>query len=218
MQTLTAVQSFVLASSSRRHTMIRQFPDHFRSIDMRRRTMLRLTLAIFTILTLSFGPAVESTRASGGWLQFKNETSSRVYVAVLYLDEARCGTDGWTQRGWWTIQPGETVSTIQMSSKTHYYYYAETSDGHSWPSEALTSYVPNSEFTDCYGNVRPDLPGYHRVGMMAIKVEDTDRGHVISLTPIPGSLDDPCGGGLSCDHRTVGVSPPDDCPWYNPFC
>ena len=191
--------------------MIGRFPDHFRSIDMRRRTMLRLTLAIFTILTLSFGPAVESTRASGGWLQFRNGSNSRIYVAVLYLDEARCGTDGWTQRGWWTIQPGETVSTIQMSSNTHYYYYAETSDGHEWSSEALTSYVPNSEFTDCYGNVRPDLPGYHRVGMKLIKVDDTDREYIRCLWTTHS-----CSSGPSSDNNAVGAPPSPNCHWYNP--
>jgi uncharacterized membrane protein len=114
--------------------MIGRFPDHFRSIAMRGRTMLRLTLAMLTVLTLGLGPVLGTAQASGGLLQFKNETSSVIYVAVLYRDEARCGTDGWTQRGWWTIQPGKTVGTIKMSSNSNYYYYAHSTNGTNTPS------------------------------------------------------------------------------------
>ena len=159
----------------------------------------RLFLIAAVVAVLGFGPYLGTTRASGGWLKFKNEHSAHVDVVVWYLDEDRCGPDGWIVRGWWNLDPGDEVTTIQMSSNTYYYYYADATDGVEWSSPTNGAWVPYSVFNECEHTNRNYSPGpdYHWVGMKAIKVDDTDRGYVMSLTS-PNSCPQPPspGGGV----------------------
>ena len=169
----------------------------------------RMVGIVVVVALLGFGPYLGTTRASGGWLKFKNETSSRVYVAVWYLAEAQCGTDGWMSEGWWTLDPGEEATTIQMGSNSYYGYYAHSTGGLlEWSSESYGAWVPSSVFTECRHDNGSYSPGsdYRWVGMKVFQVDDTDRGFIMSLTS-PG---DSCSGGFCGDNVTVGVPFDDD--------
>jgi hypothetical protein len=164
----------------------------------------RVVLITTLVALLGLGPYLATTRASGGWLKFKNEHSARVDVAVWYLDESKCGPHGWMSEGWWNLDPGEVATTIQMSSNTYYYYYARASDGVVWSSTTNGAWVPSTIFTECEHDNRSYSPGpgYRWVGMKALKVEDTDRGYIMSLTS-PNSCPQPPspGGGVGV-HRS----------------
>jgi hypothetical protein len=155
------------------------------------------------VTVLGFGPYLGTTEASGGWLKFKNEHSARIDLAVWYLDEADCGTDGWMVKGWWTLEPGQEVTTIQLSSNSYYYYYADATDGVKWSSSTTGAWVPYSAFNECE-HANPNYspgPDYFWAGAQAIHVDDTDRGFIMSLTS-PGSSG---GGGFEGDVVLVPI-------------
>jgi uncharacterized membrane protein len=163
----------------------------------------RVVLIAVIVTVLGFGPYLGTTRASGGWLKFKNETSSRVDVAVWYLDEAQCGADGWMSEGWWNLDPGEEATTIQMGSNSYYGYYAQSTDGGEWSSASYGAWVPSRVFTECRYDNRSYSPGsdYRWVGMKVFQVDDTDRGFIMSLTSPGGSG----GGNLDGDVVLVPI-------------
>ena len=58
-----------------------------------------------------------------------NTCSFNIAVALYYMDL----DDTWISRGWWTIAPGDTVTTDAMSRNAYLYFYAENKEqGRTW--------------------------------------------------------------------------------------
>ncbi|MTJ09426.1 DUF1036 domain-containing protein [Anabaena sp. UHCC 0253] len=52
--------------------------------------------------------------------QFTNETNGKIYLAFGYWDRIE---DDWISEGWWTIQPGCTITPYAKQLLNRYYYY-----------------------------------------------------------------------------------------------
>lgn len=82
-------------------------------------------------------------------LNFRNSTSSTVYVAIGYLNYG-CSPVTYAKIGWYRLFPGETrqVWSGYAGGRT-FFYYAEDSFGRSW-SGAYFTQVPNQAFHLCW--------------------------------------------------------------------
>jgi Protein of unknown function (DUF1036) len=62
-------------------------------------------------------------------IRFTNETSSTVWVAVMFYSPDGCAAYGqWGTRGWWQIAPGGTAFALRTNNR-YAGYYAESANG-----------------------------------------------------------------------------------------
>jgi uncharacterized membrane protein len=143
-----------------------------------RRAVLRVALAVLATLVVGFAPGLAHNQASAvsparGNLNFVNQTDTTLWIAISYLDEGHCGTDGWVARGWWELAPGEIKGVHQLyeGHNRNFYYYAYGEDGTtSFPGSA-TTYVDNlASFFWCERDVRYH-PDVDTVGMRKIEID-----------------------------------------------
>ncbi|WP_255498396.1 DUF1036 domain-containing protein [Nakamurella sp. PAMC28650] len=84
-------------------------------------------------------------------LCFQNNYSSPLSVAVMWWNPDGCGDYGnWGTRGWWNLNPGETVHTDVWTANRYFYFYAEAWDGGVW-SGPYGAQVPYESFDSCAG-------------------------------------------------------------------
>jgi hypothetical protein len=67
-------------------------------------------------------------------LCFSNGYSSPLSVATMWYSPGTCGGDGgdWETRGWWNLNPGDSVSTNVWTDNRYFCFYAEAWDGAVW--------------------------------------------------------------------------------------
>jgi hypothetical protein len=66
-------------------------------------------------------------------LCFTNSYSSPVSVSVMWYSPDTCGGVGdWDVRGWWNLNPGDTVHTNVWTYNRYFCFYAEAWDGAVW--------------------------------------------------------------------------------------
>lgn len=103
-------------------------------------------------------------------LSFHNKTNLILYLVVAYYDP-QCQDEGnipWRKRGWWTIQPNETVNVWNGSANNkEFLYFAEDSNRTvSWSGDRYT-HIPYTEFTRCW-NITGNESG-RRLGLRVFK-------------------------------------------------
>jgi uncharacterized membrane protein len=82
-------------------------------------------------------------------VHFQNNTSVRVWVAMMYQDTGGCGDyGGWATKGWWNIGPGEDKHPINTNNR-YFYFYAEAEDGRIWTGPFGPIYVYDTAFDSC---------------------------------------------------------------------
>jgi hypothetical protein len=64
------------------------------------------------------------------WLQYSNQYSSGLYLAVGYYSPGCDGSD-WASSGWYRIQAGQTA-TVLWTTNDYSTFYAEADDGAYW--------------------------------------------------------------------------------------
>src|SRR5664280_2303568 len=58
-------------------------------------------------------------------VRFQNNYSSPLSVAVMWWDPDGCGDDGnWGTRGWWNLDPGQSVGTNVWTANRYFYLWA----------------------------------------------------------------------------------------------
>jgi hypothetical protein len=84
-------------------------------------------------------------------LCFKNNYSSPLSVAVMWYDTSDCGGEGgnWANKGWWNLNPGETVHTDVWTANRYFYFYAEAEDGSVWGGDYGPVYCTYQAFQGC---------------------------------------------------------------------
>ena len=98
--------------------------------------------------------------------QFQNSYRTTVWVVGIFYDPPDCtGYGNWMIRGWWEIEPGQTVAAFE-STNQYAGYYAEAADGSYWAGSYGPYLVTNSVISLCYDN-RPAPPNF-AVGMRLI--------------------------------------------------
>lgn len=113
-------------------------------------------------------------------LHFRNETSSEVWVAIMFYSPDGCANDGkWGTRGWWAMQPGGESYVVNTNNR-YAYFYAEATDGAVWAGAYGDVYVHQQAFDSCLG-IGDNNPNTRVVGMREIDMQDTDR-HYVNLT------------------------------------
>ncbi|GKS69361.1 hypothetical protein W03_13650 [Nitrosomonas sp. PY1] len=122
------------------------------------------------------------------WFQFKNSTSSTVWVAFQWYSPNSCANDAqhdgglWETKGWYSIAPGQTKivfgSDLQSTGNRYYYWYAESSNGSVW-SGAYNTYVPSTAFDWCLntGSTNSRIVGFRE------KYIGTSNNYTVNLTP-----------------------------------
>ena len=75
-------------------------------------------------------------------LNFCNQASSNVSVAIGYKDN-----DSWTSEGWWTVAPGDCTTPVAGDLKNRYYYYRLTSPDIDFPTEDYFFCTSSKAFT-----------------------------------------------------------------------
>lgn len=69
-------------------------------------------------------------------LLLQNKCTHDVSVALYYMDL----DDAWIARGWWTVKPGDTVTTDAMTRNSYVYFFAENQTaGRKWDGEGKES-------------------------------------------------------------------------------
>ena len=89
-------------------------------------------------------------------LSFKNNYSSTLSVAVMWFDNSSrgCGGDGgnWGTKGWWNINPGDTVHTDVWTANRYFCFYAEAEDGTIWGGDYGPVSATYEAFQGCVGS------------------------------------------------------------------
>ncbi|HJT93578.1 MAG TPA: DUF1036 domain-containing protein [Mycobacterium sp.] len=84
-------------------------------------------------------------------IRFTNETSSTVWVAVMFYSPDGCAAYGmWGTRGWWRIEPGATAFALRTNNR-YAGYYAESANGKTWSGDRGPVYVYQQAFDSCIG-------------------------------------------------------------------
>jgi len=82
-------------------------------------------------------------------VHFRNGYTSRIWIAIMRYDPAGCGQYGnWATKGWWSIQPGESVYAFNTNNR-YFCYYAEAQDGRVWSGPYGPIYVYREAFDSC---------------------------------------------------------------------
>ena len=89
-------------------------------------------------------------------LNFCNQASSNVSVAIGYKDN-----DSWTSEGWWTVAPGDCTTPVAGDLKNRYYYYRLTSPDIDFPTEDYFFCTSSKAFT-IVGDTDCQARGYDR--------------------------------------------------------
>lgn len=117
------------------------------------------------------------------WFQFKNSTSSTVWVAFQWYSPISCAKEGlWSTKGWYSIAPGQSKivfgSDLQSTGSKYYYWYAESSNGAVW-SGAFNTYASNKAFDWCLntGSTNSRILGFRE------KYIGNSNNYTITLTP-----------------------------------
>jgi hypothetical protein len=83
-------------------------------------------------------------------VRFQNNYSSPLSVAVMWWDPDGCGSDGnWGTRGWWNLDPGQSVGTNVWTANRYFYFYAEAWDGAVWSGPYGPVYASDAAFDSC---------------------------------------------------------------------
>jgi len=86
------------------------------------------------------------------WLEFRNNYSRTISVAVMQRDADACGGEGggWATHGWWVLGAGETKTAIWTANR-YVYFYAKATDGRWWgnPSGPRMYVNPYRKFDSC---------------------------------------------------------------------
>jgi hypothetical protein len=101
-------------------------------------------------------------------LCFQNNYGTPVSIAVMWYDTGACGGDGgdWATRGWWNLNPGDSVHTNVWTANRYFCFYAEAQDGAVWAGPYVAE-VMNNAFDGCIniGHSVSDGPNpYYDVG------------------------------------------------------
>jgi uncharacterized membrane protein len=83
-------------------------------------------------------------------VHFRNSYTSRIWIAIMRYDPAGCGGQygNWATKGWWSIQPGESVYAFNTNNR-YFCYYAEAQDGGVWNGPYGPIYVYRDAFDSC---------------------------------------------------------------------
>jgi uncharacterized membrane protein len=102
-------------------------------------------------------------------LCFTNSYTSPLSVAVMWYTPGSSCPDDWQARGWWNLNPGDTVATNVWTYNRYFCFYAEAWDGAMWagPYPADVYY---SAFDKCAYIGEVDSEGYSppQVGMRLV--------------------------------------------------
>lgn len=110
-------------------------------------------------------------------LRFRNHYTSRLYVAIAFLDPGGCPNDGrWGTRGWWAIDP-ENEAHVLNTGNRYAYYYAEAIDGVIWAGHYGPMYVRQAAFDSCL-NIGDNSPETRVVGLRQSDLGDADVHYV----------------------------------------
>ena len=85
-------------------------------------------------------------------LHFRNNYTSKVWVAIMFYDPDCRGEGGeeWGTQGWWGIDPGAEAHVLNTNNR-YAYYYAEAADGAVWGGPYGPIYVYQDAFESCQG-------------------------------------------------------------------
>jgi uncharacterized membrane protein len=84
-------------------------------------------------------------------LCFTNSYSSSVSISVMWYSPGTCGDEGnWETRGWWNLNPGDTVETNVGTDNRYFCFYAEAWDGAVWGGPYVEE-VFMSAYDGCIG-------------------------------------------------------------------
>jgi uncharacterized membrane protein len=88
-------------------------------------------------------------------IRFTNETSSTVWVAVMFYSphgapDGCAGYGQWGTRGWWRIEPGGTAFALRTNNR-YAAFYAESASGSVWSGDRGPVYVYQHAFDSCIG-------------------------------------------------------------------
>jgi|SRR5689334_22919349 uncharacterized membrane protein len=112
-------------------------------------------------------------------LNFCNQTSTRVWVAIMFHDDDAC--DEWRREGWWSLNPGECKGVLGLGlfHNEYYYYYAEGDDGRVWEGPYGDVCVSDESFDDCLEYCSTND---YQVGMRQIDIDGVVVDHTVNLT------------------------------------
>ena len=67
-------------------------------------------------------------------LRFQNSHGAGVSTALMWYNPDTCGGEGgdWETRGWWNLNPGDSVTTNVSTGNRYFAFYAEGWDGAVW--------------------------------------------------------------------------------------
>ncbi len=65
------------------------------------------------------------------WLQYSNQYSSGLYLAVGYYSPGCDDGSDWASRGWYRIEPGQSA-VVLWTTNEYSTFYAEADDGAYW--------------------------------------------------------------------------------------
>lgn len=103
-------------------------------------------------------------------LRFANNSSSTVWIAIMFYDPNGCGEDGnWGTAGWWHAAPGQEVHTNIYTSNRYFCFYAEGENGEVWSGPYGPIYCNNEAFNSCV-NIASTADIY------ALGVQEVDAG------------------------------------------
>ena len=82
-------------------------------------------------------------------VQFRNNYRTTAWVAVMFYNPDGCRDHGnWGTRGWWRIEPGQTVWAFSTTNE-YACFYAEAADGAKWAGGYGPVYVYANAFESC---------------------------------------------------------------------
>jgi uncharacterized membrane protein len=110
-------------------------------------------------------------------LHFRNQTSSEIWVAIMFYSPDNCGHDGnWGTRGWWAINPGGEAYVLNTNNR-YAAFYAESANGAVWTGPYGPVYVHQQAFDSCV-NIGDNNPQTRVVGMQQVDMQNTDIHYV----------------------------------------
>ncbi len=115
---------------------------------------------------------------------FRNNYSSRVWVAIMRFDPGACGSSGnWATEGWWSINPGGQIWPFSTSNR-YACFYAEADDGRIWIGPYGPVYIYWDAFSSCI-NIG-STAAYDMVGMRLLDLGsgawNPSSTHTVKLT------------------------------------
>ena len=157
---------------------------------------------IICVLALAAAACFGERRADALDIHARNDFDKQLEIVVVYYDD---DASSWTTRGWYRVEPKQSMILKSDTSKRDVYIYAQLAGGKTtWGKGDITRVIVSETFT--YGDAEECPAGSNRRSVKFTKF--TAKDGVVSFRPAMDSQPLPNAGGAASPAQNAGDGKP----------